>query len=229
MKKTKNRSIFTLPRLLNHNNNPSISSKQSFTINSVPISNNHIRQCFIRSRNFRNNYDENFLENKTHNSILSTSRGSSTKQTIFKTLRKVPLSNIYYNSLNSDNDKMLSHDNKSEYRKKGLSLSSNKKNIKIDVYNISQMHFNKPLKRKTKRKTILESLDIKYKQLDKEFKKEEMKTMKNVKKRLMMNLKETQRFKKVKNNINPFHAITICNYEKNIKIIHNRVQSLNDN
>ena len=227
MKKTKNRSIFIFPHLSQHNTNKEsfISSKHHPTITSLPINNRRLRHFFLRSRNINNDNENNLFENKTFNSILSTSRGVSTKHSILKikTLRKIPLSKIYSHTLNSDYN-----NNTMETHRKGKSLSLNTKHNNNNKLNISQMNYNKPFKRNAKRKTILKSLDMKYERLNKEFENVEAKTMKIVEKSFMMNLKETQRFKRIHNNINPYYALNSYNYAKTLQNIHKRVQSLKD-
>ena len=233
MKKTKNRSILALPHLfpLNNNNNKEsfISSKPHNlpTIPSLPINNKRLRQFFLRSRNINNDYDNILFDNKTSNSILSTSRGASTKRSILKikTLRKIPLSKIYSRTLNTDNT--------IESHRKGKSLSlttkhNNNNNNNTSKLNITQKNYNKPFKRNAQRKTILKSLDMKYEQLNKEFDNIEAQTMKIVEKSFMMNLKESQRFKKIHNNINPYYALNSYSYSKQLQNIHKRVQSLKD-
>ena len=234
MKKTKNRSILALPHLFPPTNN---NTKESFisnkphnlpTIPSLPINNKRLRQFFLRSRNINNDYDNILFDNKTSNSILSTSRGVSTKRSILKikTLRKIPLSKIYSRTLNTDNT--------IETHRKGKSLSLNTKrnnnnnNNNTSTLNITQKNYNKPFKRNAQRKTILKSLDMKYEQLNKEFDNVEAKTMKIVEKSFMMNLKESQRFKKIHNDINPYYALNSFSYSKQLQNIHKRVQSLKD-
>lgn len=230
MKKTKNRSILALPHLFPSNNN----NKESFisskphnlpTISPLPINNKRLRQFFVRSRNINNDYDNTLFNNKTYNSILSTSRDASTKRSILKikTLRKIPLSKIYSRTLNTDNT--------IETHRKGKSLSLNTKrnnNNNTRKLNITQKNYNKPFKRNAQRKTILKSLDMKYEQLNKEFDNVEAQTMKIVEKSFMMNLKESQRFKKIHNNINPYYALNSYSYSKQLQNIHKRVQSLKD-
>ena len=228
MQRTKNRSTFIFPRLSQLNNKESfISGENSPTLTSLPINNKRLRQFFIRSRNIDSDYDNNIFETKTQtlNSVLSTSRGVSTQKPILKvkTMRKIPLSKIY-----SQTSKSVYNSHTLETQRKGRSLSLNKQHNHNNQLNVSRMNYNKPFKRNAQRKTILKSLDVKYELLNREFATVEAKTMKTVNKSLMMNLKETQRFKRIHNNVNPYYALTPSNYVKQLRMIHRRVQSLKE-